>query len=157
MKAFQVLFVVFVLGLCANAAFSQCCCSGTELTLTDSSGNPLPIDDVKITESVRGTQSNRIRPKDAESGVAKFEFQVGCGNGTESLAIEYAGSTMRVRFKLYGDFGHPKTSIAITHGDYVAEFEKRSEDDNGRTTIAIRPASNEEMKEIEPKETGSTN
>lgn len=153
MKAFQILFVVVVLSLCTQAALSQCCCSGTEITLTDSSGDPLPLNELKITESVRGPRSSNIKSRDAESGLAKFEFHVGCGNGTESLTIEYAGSTMRIRFKLYGDFGRPKTEIAIAHGDFVAEFIKQSEDDNGRTTIAIRPASDEEMKEIEPKET----
>ena len=156
MKAFQFLFVVLVLGFCAQAGLSQCCCSGAEITLTDSSGNPLPLNELKITESIRGTQSSNIRPGDAESGLAKFELHVGCGNGTEALTVEYAGSTMRIRFKLYGDFGRPKTEIAIARGDYVAEFIKQSEDDNGRTTIAIRPANDEEMKEIEPKETDST-
>lgn len=149
MKAFKVVLFVVICWLCSYSAIAQCCCSGAEITLTDSSGVALSMKDVKITPSSRRGEAS-LREVIPQSDAAKFRFYVGCGDGTESLTIEYAGSTMRVRFKIHGDFGRPKTEIAVTHGDFVAELIKESEEDNWRTTIAVRPATEQEMKEIEP-------
>ena len=57
---------------------------------------------------------------------------------------------MRVRFLLRGEFGSPRVEIPFQTGDYVAEFAKESEDEGGRKVVN-RPATDEEMKEVEPE------
>ncbi|MFL6467195.1 MAG: hypothetical protein ACJ72Z_04470 [Pyrinomonadaceae bacterium] len=149
MKVIKVLFATLLITLGSHTAMSQCCCSGSEVTLTDGWHDTLQVNDLKLTELNREKNGGRIQFWESKTGEAKFQFHVGCGRGTETLMIESGGSTMRIRFKLYGDFGHPKTEIVFSHGDYVAEFEKESEVDL-RRSVVIRPATAEEMKEVEP-------
>lgn len=150
MRSLCFAIVLFVIGFSAQAAAAQCCCSGADIKVTDGGGVALPVKDVKITvlspaEGARGSVRASTREKDDP----RTNFHVGCGNGKEALLIEYMGVQMRVRFKLYGDFGHPPVDIAFAVGDFVAEFEKEREDD-GKRKVVTRPATAEEMKEIEP-------
>ena len=150
MRQLQVLLFPFIALLFAPTASSQCCCSGAEVTITDGGGVPLPAADVKVKEFGKESGSRVQLDKDKKDD-ARFRFRVGCGNGKEALLIEYMGVEMRVRFKLYGDFGSPKANIVFSTGDHVAEFAKER-DDEGRQTVVLRGATAEEMKEIEPSE-----
>ena len=148
MKLLSLLIAVLILGLSPHAALSQCCCSKAEFTITDDGGQPLNKNDVKIRVT-----SNRSRGgasfDEADKDEAKVQFRIGCGNGKESLLVEYLGGEMRIRFKLYGEFGRPKGEVAFTPGNYVAELEKEREDEGARKLV-FRKATAKEMKEIEP-------
>ena len=148
MKQFRLLVLPLLTVFFAQAAYSQCCCSGAEVTITDGGGVPLPAADVKVKEFGKESGYRIQFDKDKKNDVS-FRFRVGCGNGKEALLIEYMGIEMRVRFKLYGEFGSPKANIVFSTGDHVAEFEKER-DDEGRQTVVLRGATAEEMKEIEP-------
>ena len=150
MRRFTVLVAIFIAVFCGQAAYSQCCCSGAQVTITDGGGIPLPAADLKV-KTIGESSGGRIQFAEDKKGEASFKFRVGCGNGKEGLLIEYMGVEMRVRFKLYGDFGSPKTDIVFATGDHVAEFAKEREDEGARA-IVLRGATAEEMKEIEPPE-----
>jgi hypothetical protein len=148
MKFLSLLIAVLIVGISPHAALSQCCCSKAEFTITDDGGQPLKISDVKI--SVASDQS-RGGASFVENDIdeARVQFRIGCGSGKESLLLEYLGGEMRIRFKLYGEFGRPKGEVAFSRGDYVAELEKER-DDEGARKLVFRKATEKEMKEIEP-------
>lgn len=143
---FLLLAVALFLPLAVNA---QCCCSGAEITISDGGGTALPADEVKLSPIPNRRNNATIRISEPDSNEAKFQFYVGCGDGEEALKVEYMGVAMRVRFKLYGDFGRPKVSLAFSPADYVAEFSKERDDDGIREKVVFRFARAEEMKEIE--------
>ncbi len=148
MKFLSLLLAMLFVGLSPHAALSQCCCSKAEFTITDDGGQPLKKNDVKI--SVISDQSRGGASFDeADNDEARVQFRIGCGNGKESLLLEYLGSEMRIRFMLYGEFGRPKGEVAFTPGNYVAELEKEREDEGARKLV-FRKATAKEMKEIEP-------
>ena len=149
MRQFRILVFLLIAIFCTYTAYSQCCCSGPDVRITDGGGVSLAASDVK-TSVIPGKRDNaRITVYDRDKNEAKFQFYVGCGDGNEALTIEHLGVTMRIRFKLHGDFGHPKVDVVFATGDYVAEFEKER-DDEGARTVVLRAATAEEMKEIEP-------
>jgi len=158
MRFLSLLFLLLVVGVFADQAFAQCCCSGVAITITDGSGEPLQRAQVKISE-IRRRDLGRFSYRDNAEKDAKFHFQLGCASGKDTLIIESDSSTMRIRFKIYGEFGHPKGEIVFTHGDYVAELVKESEDEVVAKKFAVRPAEADEMKEIEPipEKDGSAN
>lgn len=147
MKLVKIFAFLLLLGLFGQAALAQCCCSGAQVSITNGAF-PLPKGDVTVERIFAKDLSDHISFNSETD--AMFRFYVGCGNGKETLAVEYLGVVMRVRFKLYGDFGSPRAEIPFQTGDYVAEFVKEGEDEGGRK-IVIRPATAEEMKEVEPE------
>jgi len=149
MKSIMSLVFLLFLGLSTQAALAQCCCSGAEVSITNGAF-PLAKSDIAVKEIFTKGSGNYISYSSETDAI--FRFRVGCGIGTETLSVEYLGVKMRVRFKLYGDFGTPKAEIPFQTGDYVAEFAKESEDEGGRKVV-IRPATDEEMKEVEPEPT----
>jgi hypothetical protein len=149
MRSLRIFAVFFVFTFSAQSALSQCCCSGVSLTITDGSGYPLQRADLKISEIVR-KDNGRIAFHDSAETRAKFHFQMGCASGRDTLVIESGSSTMRIRFKFYGEFGHPNTDIVFTHGDYVAELVNEGDDEYIIRKVVLRPGDAEEMKEIEP-------
>jgi len=149
MRQFRILVFLLLAIPFAHTAYSQCCCSGPEVTITDDGGIPLRAEDVKVKE-LGEAQNSRIHFKKGHSE-AKFRFRVGCGTGKEVLIIESMGVEMRVRFKLHGEFGTPRVDIMFSPGDHVAEFSEER-DDEGAEAVVLRPATAEEMKEVEPPE-----
>lgn len=149
MRYAKLLFAFGLIVLFAQFGQSQCCCSGAEVTITNGGGFALPAEQVSITKIPNSHGSVRMRTIAESPAEAKFQFYVGCGDGKETLEIEYMGVEMRVRFKLYGEFGRPQVEIPFGLGDYVAEFAKEREDEGARKVI-VRHATAEEMKEIEP-------
>lgn len=140
MRPFKLLVLPLIAVFLAQAAYSQCCCSGPNVSITDGAGVSLSRNDVK-TSVMPGKRNNaRISVYDRDKDEAKFQFYVGCGDGNEGLLVEHMGVTMRIRFKLYGDFGHPKADVVFATGDYVAEFAKER-DDEGRQSVVLRNAS----------------
>lgn len=157
MNSIKLIFVFAIVAACSEFAVSQCCCSGSEVTITDGAGFALPAKDIKVEKFAGSRGDIRIRTAVSEAPAdSKFQFHVGCGNGSEALVIEYMGVEMRVRFMLRGDFGHPTANIVFAQGDYVAEFAKQREDEGGTRKIELRPATSEEMKEIEPPATDAS-
>jgi hypothetical protein len=149
MKLVKTGIAAVMLLLLAQAAYSQCCCSGAEVAVTDGAA-PLPRPDVKITQFGKRSEHERIVFREEEER-AVFQYYVGCGDGKEALTIEYKGLIMRIRFKLHGDFGGPKGEVVFSPGDFVAEL-VRSEDGIPRSVV-FRDATPEEMEEIEPPAT----
>lgn len=149
MGLFKLVLALFILSIGANAALSQCCCSGPYVNITDGGGFTLKLSDVQVKELFPTPERNRISLREAANNDASFYFRVGCGSGKEALLIEHLGVQMRIRFMLLGDFGHPQMDISFVPGDYIAEFAKEREDDRAQK-IVIRSATAEEMKEIEP-------
>jgi hypothetical protein len=147
MKLVKILAFLLFLGLFGQAALAQCCCSGAQLAITNGAF-PLPKSEVAV-KQVSAKESSDHISFNSETD-AMFRFYVGCGNGKETLAVEHLGVVMRIRFKLHGDFGSPKAEIPFQTGDYVAEFAKEGEDEGGRK-IVLRPATYDEMKEVEPE------
>ena len=147
MKSIMSLVFLLFIGLSAQATLAQCCCSGAEVSITNGAF-ALPKSDISVKEIFAKGVGNRISFSSKTDAI--FRFHVSCGEGKETLSVEYLGVEMRVRFKLYGDFGRPKAEIPFQTGDYVAEFTKESEDEGGRKVV-IRPATDEEMKEVEPE------
>ena len=151
MRQLRFLALFLIAGAGVQATNSQCCCSGVDLRITDGAGVSLPAKDVKASVIHGKRSEGSIRAHGPDKDGSEFQFYVGCGVGTEGLAVEYMGVTMRIRFKLLGEFGRPKVGIPFAAGDHVAEFAKER-DDEGRQTIVLRGATSEEMKEIEPPE-----
>lgn len=147
MKWIKIASCLLFLGLSSQAALAQCCCSGAEVAITNGAF-AMPKSDITVKEiSPKGSGGRTSSISEHE---AIFKFHVGCGNGKETLSVEYQGVVMRVRFLLRGEFGSPRVEIPFQTGDYVAEFAKESEDEGGRKVV-IRPATDEEMKEVEPE------
>lgn len=156
MNSIKLVFAFAIVAVCSEFAASQCCCSGSEVTITDGAGFALPAKDIKVEKFAGSRGDIRTRTSADAPADAKFQFHVGCGSGKEALVIEYMGVEMRVRFILHGDFGHPTAHIVFAQGDYVAEFAKQREDEGGTRKIELRPAKAEEMKEIEPPATDAS-
>lgn len=158
MRFLTTLFVLITLGVFVDQAFSQCCCSGVEITITDGFGDPIPRAELQISELAR-RDNGRFAYRDNAEKDAKVHFLMGCASGKDTLIIESGSTTMRVRFKIYGEFGHAKGEIVLTHGDYVAELAKESEDEIVAKKFTVRMAAADEMTEIGavPDKDGSAN
>lgn len=152
MRSIKLFFALLLGGLFSQAAISQCCCSGPIVKVTDGAGFTLPASDVRVTAVPNQRRNPRLSAYESDKDIAVFTFSVSCGDGTESLLIEHLGVEMRVRFKMFGDYGRPHADIVFTPGDHVAEFAKER-DDESEKKIVLRTATAEEMKEIEPPAT----
>lgn len=149
MKYAKLFFALAFVALSAQFTVAQCCCSGAEVTISNGAGFGLAAEQVTIDNFNNSHGSIRMRTTADSPAEAKFQLYVGCGNGKETIEVKYMGSTMRVRSMLRGDFGRPQVEIPFEAGDYVAEFAKEREDEGARKVV-VRPATAEEMKEVEP-------